>query len=330
MLGAVCSRVLAVSSWTDPLWLADVHAWIHQQLRGLGGSVTGSIEQPHVRPWSTVLRVPTAGGDLWFKANIPVLAHETAVVSVLARRRPELVPELVAVDLARGWMLMVDGGARLREVIERERNLRRWLEVLPRYAQLQIDVADCADEFIALGAPDRRLATLAGQYEQLLDQVQGLAANDLHRLRALTSRVKEMCEQLADYDIPETIQHDDLHDGQVFVQDDRYLFFDWGDACVSHPFFTMAVTLEGQLAWGLDDVEGSHDVQPYRDAYLKQFEHDVAPTELIAAHTTALRLGWICRALNVHRFASALEPPDRDERLKGVEVRLQLFLERLR
>ena len=85
------------------------------------------------------------------------------------------------------------------------------------------------------------------------------------------SRVEEMCDELAGYGLPETIQHDDFHDGQVFVRDGRYLLLDWGDACVSHPFFTLSVTLEGQLAWGLDDVHGSVDVRPFRDAYLRAF-----------------------------------------------------------
>ncbi len=80
-----------------------------------------------------------------------------------------------------------------------------------------------------------------------------------------------MCLRLAEVGIPETVQHDDLHDGQVFVRDGGYLFFDWGDSCVSHPFFTMSVTLEGVLSWGLDDVEGSVDVTPFRDAYLASF-----------------------------------------------------------
>ena len=70
--------------------------------------------------------------------------------------------------------------------------------------------------------------------------------------------VREACERArARFGIPETIQHDDLHDGQIFVRDDRYLLLDWGDACVSHPFFTLAVTLDGVIAWGVDDVEAS-------------------------------------------------------------------------
>jgi hypothetical protein len=311
--------------WTDPHWLAEAYTWIRERLEALGVRPTGDIEQPHVRPWSTVMRVPTSGGDVWFKANIPALAYEAGVVGVLARTRPDLLPELAAVDLERGWMLMGDGGERLRELVERERNLARWLDVLPRYGELQLSTASRADELVALGAPDRRLAVLPGQYERLVEDVEGLSPGERDRLRAQVPDVSEMCQQLSTVAIPETVQHDDLHDGQVFVRDGRYLFFDWGDSCVSHPFFSMSVTLEGVLAWGLDDVEGSVDVTPFRDAYLRPFASYAGRAELEAAHAIALRLGWICRALNVRRFAISLDPPDREEWAERVRLRLQMF-----
>ena len=232
---------------------------------------TGDIEQPHVRPWSTVMRVPTSAGDLWFKANVPALAYEAGVVGVLARTRPDLVPELAAVDLERGWMLMGDGGERLRELVVRENDLGRWLDVLPLYGELQLSTASQADELVALGAPDRRLTVLQAQYEQLIEDLEDLSAGERDRLRARVPEVAEMCRHLSTVAIPETVQHDDLHDAQVFVREGRYLFFDWGDSCVSHPFFSMSVTLEGQLAWGLDDIEGSVDITPFRDAYLRPF-----------------------------------------------------------
>jgi hypothetical protein len=315
-----------LSVWTEPQWLAEAHAWIRERLEALDVRPTGEIEQPHVRPWSTVMRVPTSAGDVWFKANIPALAYEAGVVGVLARTRPDLVPELAAVDLERGWMLMGDGGERLRELVVRENDLGRWLEVLPLYGKLQLGTASLADELVALGAPDRRLAVLQAQYEQLVEDVEGLSAGERDRLRARVPEVAEMCRQLSTVAIPETVQHDDLHDAQVFVREGRYLFFDWGDSCVSHPFFSMSVTLEGQLAWGLDDVEGSVDVAPFRDAYLRPFASFAGREELEAAHATALRLGWVCRALNVRRFAVALGPPHREEWAERVRLRLQLFL----
>jgi hypothetical protein len=91
----------------------------------------------------------------------------------------------------------------------------------------------------------------------------------------------------------------------------------------------MAVTLEGQLAWGLDDIEGSEDIRPFRDAYLRQFTSYASLPSLKEAHAISLRLGWICRALNWHRIAASLKSPHREELLEGVGLRLQLFLARL-
>jgi hypothetical protein len=312
--------------WTDARWLAGVKDWLDLQLEELGLQSTGPVEQPHVRPWSTVLRMPTTGGDVWFKANIPLLAYEAAVVDLLAARRPDFVPGLLAADLQRGWMLMADGGERLREIVERERDLSCWLDVLLRYGRLQIDMAQDLDQLLGLGLPDRRLETLASQYEDLIGRIDTVTEDESRRLRALVPEIVELCNRLASAGVPETIQHDDLHDGQVFVRAGRYLFFDWGDACVSHPFFSMSVTLEGGLAWGLDDVEGSEDMAPYRDAYLEPFRSFAAWEELQAAHEIALRLGWICRALNVHRFASGLPAPYQEEHLQGVGVRLRMLL----
>jgi hypothetical protein len=298
--------------WTDPAWLAGARAWIAAQ----GVEPAGEIEQPHVRPWSTVLQVPTAEGVVWFKANHPSLAHEAAVVSIVSQRRPDLVPELLAADLETGWMLMADGGERLREVVERECDLGRWFDILPRYAELQIALTADADRLVGVGAPDRRLAVLAQRFEELGDVPEQVP------------RVREWCERLAAFDIPETIQHDDFHDGQIFVQDGRYLFFDWGDACVSHPFCTLSVTLEGGLRWGLDDIEDSVDITPFRDAYLEPFERFAPRAELAEAAAVAMRLGWISRALCNHELDLALGVQDQPDAREEVRLRLELAFSR--
>jgi hypothetical protein len=289
-----------VSVWTDPLWLAEAHAWISAEVARLDLGAVGAIDQHHVQPWATVMRVTTESGDVYFKANTAVLRHEAAAVELIAAHRPDCVPPLLAVDRERGWMLMAAAGERLRELVERERDLSCWLEILPLYAGLQLDLAVHADELVALGVPDLRLSTLPSSFEQLLDDLVELPALERRRLEGNVSRVREMCAELAGYGVPETIQHDDFHDGQVFVRDGRYLLLDWADACVSHPFFTLSVTLEGQLAWGLDDIQGSVDVRPFRDAYLEPFAQLAGGADLTAACATALRLGWICRAVNAH------------------------------
>jgi hypothetical protein len=285
--------------WTDPSWLAGVDEWIGVALARHGRSVTGPIEQPHVRPWSTVLRVPTEQGDVWFKANIPELAHEAGMVDLLASRRPDCVPPLLAADLESGWMLMADAGTRLRELTKEAQDLDRWLEILPLYAGLQLDVAPHAEELLARGAPDLRLERLPALFVDLLEDLgDALPADERRRLHAEVEHVHALASELAAFGIPETIQHDDFHDGQVFLREGRYFLLDWGDACVSHPFFTLSVTLEGVLAWGLEDIENSVDTTPLRDAYLGPFARDFGDRNLVAATAIALRLGWICRAVN--------------------------------
>jgi aminoglycoside phosphotransferase (APT) family kinase protein len=124
-----------------------------------------------------------------------------------------------------------------------------------------------------------------------------------------------MAEELASYGVTETLQHDDLHDGQVFVRDDRQLILDWGDAVISHPFFTLSVTLEGVIAWGLDDVEDSVDINPLIDLYLRRYAPD--RPELREAVPLALRLGWACRAAN----GTVVEDPE------STKNRLRMFLD---
>jgi len=57
--------------WLQPGWRETATSWIDAQLLAQRVSLAGPIEQPHVRPWSTVLHVPTGAGLLYFKAVAP-------------------------------------------------------------------------------------------------------------------------------------------------------------------------------------------------------------------------------------------------------------------
>ncbi len=280
--------------WRDDDWLAEVHTWVDARLADAGLQRAGEAEQTHVTLWSTVIRIPTDRGDVWFKANDEALRHESGVVELLAAEVPELVPPLLADDTERGWLLMADAGEWLRTVSPREGHLDHWLEVLPAYAGAQLAMVPHVDALLALGVPDRRLPTLPAGYASLMDEIDAEP-----RFRAAAAQVDDLVGRLAAYGIDETLNHDDLHDGQVFVKDGRVLVMDWGDACISHPFFTLSVTLEGVLSWGLDDVEDSLDTTPFLDAYLAPFRERY-DGDLAEAARLALRLGWACRAVNGH------------------------------
>ena len=179
-----------------------------------------------------------------------------------------------------------------------EASLERWHPVLDSVARISVALEDDVDTLLSIGVPDLRLATLPASYAALMDEIDAAP-----RFRAATDRVAELSEQLAVYGIRDSLQHDDLHDGQVFVRDGRHWVVDWGDACVSHPFFVLAVALEGQIAWGLDDVESSVDTGPFRDTFLVPYEAaypDLSHADLVEAARLATRLGWAARSVNGH------------------------------
>jgi hypothetical protein len=135
------------------------------------------------------------------------------------------VPTLLAADLERGWMLQADGGTRLREVLEQSGDFGVWERILPLYAELQIEAVPDRDRLLGLGVPDRLLASLPGQYEDVLrdgSALEALTDDERFRLDALAPLIESDTQALAAFGVPETIQHDDLHDGQVFVRGDRF------------------------------------------------------------------------------------------------------------
>jgi hypothetical protein len=274
-----------MSDWEDPAFLAEARGWIESHV-----PITGELEQPHVRPWSTVLRVPTDGGHVWFKAALPGLDHDAGVTAILSRLRPDVVLAPLAVDLERGWMILPDGGERLREVLARERHPRRWLEIMHLYAELQIAAGPAVDELLAAGLPDYRLARVP--------ELVGWTATRLDMPAPSPARVTRLCDELGALGIADTAQHDDLHDGNVFVRrGGGYAVFDWGDGCVSHPFCSLVVGLRS-IAYRFQLAERDPDLERIRDAYLEPWTGHAYRASLLRAVELSAVIGRLCRALS--------------------------------
>ena len=319
--------------WTRPEWLTEARAWIDARLAEHGAEVAGDVTQPHLYWWSTVLRVPTRDGVVWFKAARPHHAFEGPLTVLLARLAPEHTVVLLANDHDRGWMLMRDAGVRMREVADGAGQIPHWEALLPRYAELQIELAPRTDELLALGVPDHRLEAMPGQLQRvlsddgalLLGHEDGLAPDERERLLSERGAFADLCERLAACGVPETLQHDDLHDGNAFVRDGQYVFFDWGDSCVSHPFHTLAVTLRA-LAYKLGLEAGGAQVTRLRDTYLEPWTRIAPRRDVEAAADLARRTGSIQRALTWYRFAQEMPADVRADYVDSVPYGLKLYL----
>jgi hypothetical protein len=288
---------------------AEMLAWVHDQLAARGIRVSGPIENRD-RAWSMIMRVPTADGPVWFKANSPASRFEPALTLVLGRWTPANVLTPLAVDTARGWSLLPDAGTRLRELLGAAPDPLCWEAPLREYAQLQRTAAGHVDELLALGVPDLRPQRLPDLFDLVLSSPQlaaqigvpgGLPAERYAALRGQRPTFTRWCERLAASGVPPSIDHADLHDGQVFRGADGWVLIDWADASIGHPFMTLSVAIQ-RVAERFSLAADSAVLARLLDAYLETWtaEHDIA--ELREAARLAMPLGVIGRAMAWRRI----------------------------
>ena len=312
------------SPWDEPDWQPAVEAWVRAQLAP-SIAMTGPLEPHLVRAWSAVLRVPTTDGAYWFKALAPGSAYEPRVVQLLTEWDAPAVLRPFALDVDAAWLLSRDGGLRLREVIEADRDLTHWERVLRAYAELQRSVETLADELLAAGLPDHRpdrMPTVLGDLlaspdDLLLGRPDGLTAEVHERLQALQPDYSRWCAELAATGVAPTVQHDDLHDANVFVDGTRYTVFDWGDASLGHPFTSLLVTFR-TLADKFGLERGGPELRRLRAVYLEAWAEVAEPAALERAVELAVRTGAVGRSMSWLRAIGHLSPADRAEHAAAV------------
>ncbi|MEU9331702.1 aminoglycoside phosphotransferase family protein [Streptomyces sp. NPDC048290] len=283
-----------VTPWEDPDWRATALAWAHRELAAAGRPAAGEW-RVRLRPWSVLVRFTVAdGGTVWFKANPPASAFEAALGQALARWVPGQVLTPLAVHTAHGWSLLPDGGDDLRTLLAREPvDPRAWEAPLTQYATLQRALVPHADAVARLGVPEARTADLTALFDRLVDADTALTPEDRARLGALRPRLAEGCAELAALGLRDTLDHADLHEGQMFrPRPGRFVFFDWGDALVTHPLCSFLVPARQAV-----ERYGPGVLPRLRDAYLEPWT-GAGPgrAELRHALRTATRLAALGRA----------------------------------
>lgn len=303
-------------------------SWVDERLAEVAGPTAtgparaGAVEQVKIRPWGTVLRIPVASwfprspgsrGDwVWCKATAPATRFEVALTALLAQRRPAAVVAPLAVDVERGWLLLPDGGAPLIDVASDP--AAALAEAVLEYGRLQRAVAADSCTLVRAGVPDFRPTTLRRRFGEALHAARRSIADvaaesdaydrpDLLHLRARLAEInRRRDELLAPLRVLQrsvlqpTVDHNDLHPGNVLIGDGSPRFYDWGDASIAHPFAAVQLPL-GYLRHAATDTLFADT----RDAYLAGFAGSAAGEDLRATLDAAVRLAPISRTLTWDR-----------------------------
>lgn len=314
--------------WRDPAWRAEADGWVADRVTEAGRRATGPADSARLVPWSAVWRVPTDGGPVWFKACTVGVRHEPALYRVLVRRAPGHVLTPIAVDLERDFLLLPDGGPTLRQMEGARTDVAAWERMFQEYAAMQRGLEPYLDELAATGLtvagpgelPAMRAALLADDRLLLIGDESGLTEAQRDELLAEQESYAALCADLAAYGIPLSLQHDDLHDNNVFGPAEPggpLRVFDWGDAVVGHPFGVLLISLR-VVSDLLEVPETGREVRRLRDAYLEPWTGDWSRADLRDAARLAVRAGGVSRA-DCYRRAVLAWPADAPTRAPYVE-----------
>jgi thiamine kinase-like enzyme len=151
---------------------------------------------------------------------------------------------------------------------------------------------------------DLRPKALPALFKALLaDSDLGFKSADLVNLRNSQAMLIKMCLELDAIGIPTTLEHGDFTDDNILIKNHAITFLDFGDATLSHPFFSLAAFL--------NHAESHHGLEPssrqyvlLRDAYLQEWRGYASHEKLVHGFAIAYPLMAFVWAFGLKRIQS--------------------------
>jgi hypothetical protein len=230
-------------AWARPGWFESTSAWLAGELRRLGLTAAGPVEQLGSWAISSMLAVDTDGGRVVLKSVPRLYAHEPELTRSLSAAHPGAIPRVLATHPDRGHLLMAAFGGKQLGFEDPS----HWSEGLQRLAPIQQAWVGRRTEAEAFGVDDRTLAALDAEIDSIVtDETAspGLDPERRERLVASLPRFHELIAELRAGPIPETLIHGDFHPYNVQRDGDDLVIFDWSDASWGHPFFDVTTFTE--------------------------------------------------------------------------------------
>jgi hypothetical protein len=306
--------------WSRPGWLAEAARWMRDQMIAAGYLDPEVPRIHHLWGISVVLSAASRTGTAFLKCSSDRFRHEGRMTQALAGRSREYLPDVLAVEPDRGWLLMRDLDAPLLG----DQPESTWQLGLDALAGLQQEWLGRTGDLLAAGTDLRPLG-------QLADWVNGTALDpDLMGRLAPESRdawlrsvpaMADACTSLDRIGPGPSLVHGDFHPWNVVAGQDRTRIFDWTDAAVAHPFLDLVTYImrTGDLALR------RHLLQHY----LQLWSRYLSPDDLKEAGRLALVAGALYQAYTYSQLIPTVMPDDLAQLRDGDVDWLRRALDRL-
>lgn len=222
---------------------SKIFSWAYQILIGQGYRTKKNHQLIKDVPWSKIYCLETSKGRVFLKTMAQPFSIEPILLTFLFENISQNVPKILAVNQDLNCFLMSDSGVCLRDILKTKFTKQYFFHIFQIYADIQIGCIPFTESLIAKSLNDWRLKNLPSLYQNFLNEdsllkADGLSQHEIEELKKLKPAFEHVCKALANYCIPETLEHADFHDNNILIKDKNITINDLGDACVSHPFFS--------------------------------------------------------------------------------------------
>jgi hypothetical protein len=291
--------------WMHRGWYVQALAWTISRLREAGAVPLAAPDQ--LRSWerSFLMRIHTDVGNYYFKAAPDVFRHEPQLMKWLRDQFRNSTPEVVAFDTERHWLLLkeVEG---VTTPLEEVRDEKLWEDAARRLGEMQVTAARWTPELRELGVPNRSIDVLARRIPRLCSDASammlgspcGLTRVEIDRVAALSPTLLALAGELAQIDIPDTLEHGDLWSSNILMTKRGPVFLDWSDSSLAHPFFSLFHLMND--AASLLPTSSAESRRRLRDAYLEPWTAVAPMDQLVRAFDIARILAPIHLASIAH------------------------------
>lgn len=283
--------------------------WAKNTLVSLGYDIQDEPRIVREVPWSCVYSLSTSKGRIFLKYMDPEFGFEATLLKYLYDHVTQNVTGVIASNERISCFLMKDAGEPLRPLLKAGFNQDIFSRALTLCADIQITCIPHVEKLIALGVNDWRLDRIPTLYETFLTQkdlllADGLIESEIEYLNKLTPTMGSLCKKLKTLGIPETIEHCDFHDNNVLIKDSSLTINDWGDACISHPFFSCVSALESAKR---NHKLGEEELEHARHKYLERWNDFGTEDGLLQAFALARAIRYFMFALSFSRIKTCPE-----------------------
>jgi hypothetical protein len=237
---------------------------------------------------------------------------------------PAELPEVISADDKRGWLLMRDvSGSLLDNLYE----IKHFEEAIGNFARFQIECIKHADALLACGCPDYRLESISLNIESFFEYLSAWEVNNEEAdgirkqvdFPTLIDRLAERCERIKEGCIPPTLCHGDLNLGNIFARCGQYIFIDWAEGYLGHPFFT---PLEYFNIVKRDRGVETANIPALRLAYLKPWSESlqIGAANLVKLLDLSRPFGMLRIAMRLVEYYVNLEAIRKDQKATTVYV----------